>query len=122
MQVIAHHLVKHSGKTVTRNAPLLDLSEPKSRGAPELGEVLTSDCIAPLDQLHELRGHKYVMPYWMALIHTGLKERDEAFRWLDTALEERSAELAYATGDPRFDYLRSDPRFQQLLRRAKLPS
>ena len=80
---------------------------------------MRSEALHILDQLHELRGHKYVEPYWMALIHTGLKERDEAFRWLDTALEERSAELAYATGDPRFDYLRPDPRFQDLLERMK---
>jgi hypothetical protein len=59
------------------------------------------------------------MPYWMALIHTGLGERDEAFRWLDMALEERSAWLAYVRVDPRLDYLRPDPRFQDLLERMK---
>jgi hypothetical protein len=45
--------------------------------------------------------------------------RDEAFRWLDAALEERSAQLAYARADSRFDYLRPDPRFQDLLDRMK---
>ena len=59
------------------------------------------------------------MPYWVALIHTGLRDRDEAFRWLDAALEERSAELAYVSVDPRWDYLRPDPRFQDLLDRMK---
>lgn len=51
--------------------------------------------------LDQLRGHKYVMPYWVALIHTGLRDRDEAFRWLDAAFAERSPFLAYANGDPR---------------------
>jgi len=46
---------------------------------------------------------KYVIAYWMAFIHSGLKERDKAFRWLDTALEERSSQLAYVSADPRFD-------------------
>ena len=55
---------------------------------------MRSEALRILDQLHELRGHKYVMAYWMALIYSALKERDEAFRWLDTALEERSAQLA----------------------------
>ncbi len=80
---------------------------------------MKSEALRILDQLHELRGHKYVMPYWMALIHTGLRDRDEAFRWLDTALEERSATLAYVSVDPRWDYLRPDPRFQELLDRMK---
>jgi tetratricopeptide (TPR) repeat protein len=80
---------------------------------------MRSEAIRILDQLDELRGHKYVMPYWMALIHSGLRERDEAFRWLDAALEERSAWLAYVSWDPRLDYLRPDPRFQDLLDRMK---
>jgi tetratricopeptide (TPR) repeat protein len=72
-----------------------------------------------LDQLHTLGKNRYVMPYWLALIHTGLGERDEAFRWLDLALEERSAQLAYVIVDPRWDHLRPDPRFQDLLERMK---
>ena len=59
------------------------------------------------------------MPYWVALIHTGLRDRDEAFRWLDAALMERSAFLAYVNADARVDYLRPDPRFQDLLDRMK---
>jgi TolB-like protein/Flp pilus assembly protein TadD len=80
---------------------------------------MRSDALRVLDQLHELRGHKYVMAYWMALIHAGLRERDEAFRWLDTALEERSAHLAFVRVDWRLDYLRPDPRFQNLLDRMR---
>jgi tetratricopeptide (TPR) repeat protein len=72
-----------------------------------------------VNQLHELRGHKCVTAYWIAHIHSGLKERDEAFRWLDAGLEERSSGLAYLRVDPRFDYLRPDPRFQDLLDRMK---
>jgi TolB-like protein/Flp pilus assembly protein TadD len=78
-----------------------------------------SDALRILAQLTELREHKYVSAHAMALIHTSLRDRDEAFRWLDTALEERSAFLAYASGDSRFDYLRPDPRFQDLLARMK---
>ena len=80
---------------------------------------MRSEALRILDQLHELRGQKYVMPYWMALIHTGLGERDEAFRCLDMAVEERSSWLAYLRVDPRLDYLRPDPRFQNLLERMK---
>jgi hypothetical protein len=54
MQVSTHHLVKDSGETITTDPPLLDSSEAKFRGAPEPGEILMSDCIAPLIQLHEV--------------------------------------------------------------------
>ena len=103
---------------------ILDAAPSSAMSLAELGDSyaaagMRTEALRILDQLHELRGHKYVMPYWVALIHTGLKDRDEAFRWLDAALEERSAFLAYVTGDPRVDYLRSDPRFQNLLDRMK---
>jgi len=80
---------------------------------------MRSDALDILDQLHELRGQKYVMPVWVARVHTGLRERDEAFRWLDTALAERSSWLAYVNVYPDWDYLRPDPRFQGLLDRMK---
>jgi TolB-like protein/Flp pilus assembly protein TadD len=80
---------------------------------------MRSEALPILDQLHELREHTYVSAHSIALIHTGLRDRDEAFRWLDAALEERSAQLAYVSVDPRWDYLRPDPRFQDLLDRMK---
>src|SRR5207249_4618518 len=80
---------------------------------------MRSEALRILDQLHELRGHKYVMPVWVAMIHTGLRERDEAFRWVDAALVERSSWLAYMNIHPDWDYLRPDPRFQDLLDRMK---
>jgi TolB-like protein len=90
----------------------------------ELGESyavagMKSKALGILDQLHALLGRKYVMPYWIALIHAALKDRDEAFRWLDAGLQERCAQLAYVKTDPRWDYLRPDPRFQNLLHRMK---
>jgi TolB-like protein len=80
---------------------------------------MRSEALRILDQLHELRGHKYVMPVWLARIHTWLRESDEAFRWLDMALAERSSWLAYVNVYPDWDYLRPDPRFQDLLDRMK---
>jgi TolB-like protein/Tfp pilus assembly protein PilF len=63
---------------------------------------------------------QYVPSYWIALIHTGLKDRDRAFAWLERANRERSAWLAWIKVEPRFDGLRSDPRFARLLRRLRL--
>jgi TolB-like protein/Flp pilus assembly protein TadD len=75
------------------------------------------EAVQILERLHELSKHRYVSAHSVALIHTGLKEIDEAFHWLEKASEERSALLACAKVDPRLDNLRAEPRFQDLLRR-----
>jgi hypothetical protein len=74
-----------------------------------------------LEQLNEVSKQRYVTAYSLALVHAALKDTDEAFDWLDKAYSERSARLAFAKIDPRLDYLRSDSRFQDLLRRMKFP-
>ena len=61
-------------------------------------------------------GHGYAV----AMVHVGLKENDAAFDWLGKALEQRSLWLGYLSVEPQFDGLRSDPRFQDLLRRVGL--
>lgn len=58
-----------------------------------------------------------VSPWGIALIYTGLGESDQAFEWLDKAYNDRAFDLQYAKVDPRFETLRSDPRFQKLLKR-----
>jgi TolB-like protein/Tfp pilus assembly protein PilF len=55
-----------------------------------------------------------------ALVHTGLGDTDEAFRWLEKAIELRAPFVTLIKVDPRFDSLRSDPRFPKLLRRMNL--
>ena len=60
----------------------------------------------------------------IALVHAGLGQNDEAMRWLEKAYQARSAWLIYLSlkADPRWDALRSDARFQDLLRRIGFPS
>lgn len=62
----------------------------------------------------------YVSPFDLALIHTALGEKARAFALLDKALSERSTFLVYSKWEPRLDPLRSDPRFQHLLRQIGL--
>ena len=59
--------------------------------------------------------------YQFALIFTGLGEKDRAFTALEKAFGEKSTLLTYVKMDPRFDPIRSDPRFADLLRRMGLP-
>jgi tetratricopeptide (TPR) repeat protein len=73
--------------------------------------------LAVIEQMHQLSKHRYVMAYWMALIYAGLRENDAAFHWLEVAREERSPMLTFLKTDPRMDSLRSDPRFNDVLRR-----
>jgi TolB-like protein/Tfp pilus assembly protein PilF len=68
-----------------------------------------------LDQLSELSKQKYVPEVFWAQIYVGLGEREKAFEWLEKAYEDHS--VIRAAADPAFDPLRSDPRFQDLLRR-----
>jgi len=61
-------------------------------------------------------GRQYVPPYAVALIYAGLGEKDEAFRWLQKALEDRSTSMVFLRTDPELASLRSDPRFAQFSR------
>ena len=76
------------------------------------GRALLADMIA--------RGE--VVPYDLALAYAGLGENDNAFKWLDTALENRSGSFNELNADPIFDRLRPDPRFASLVRRMGVPA
>jgi serine/threonine protein kinase/tetratricopeptide (TPR) repeat protein len=76
---------------------------------------------ATLARLEEMAGGRYVSPYYVAAIHAALGETDAAFARHEKALEERSHGLTFLLVDPGVDPLRSDPRFDDLLRRVGLP-
>ena len=69
-------------------------------------------------QLKNLAGHRYVPAIYQALIYTGLGEKDEAFRWMERAVEERTEYLVYLRVEPLADPLRDDPRFADLINRV----
>jgi TolB-like protein/DNA-binding winged helix-turn-helix (wHTH) protein len=65
----------------------------------------------------------YVSSYVIATIYAGLGDKNTAFELLEKAYEERSLELSWhLKADLRIDNLRSDPRFERLLRRVGLPA
>jgi hypothetical protein len=74
-----------------------------------------------LEQLKELSKRAYVPAYAMVDIYTGLGEKEEAFTWLEKAYEQHCSWLVWLKVDPELDPLRSDPRFQHLLRRMNFP-
>ena len=80
-----------------------------------------SDARDVLTRLTTLSKQRYVSPYHVAVVHVGLHEDDIAFEWLERAFEHRSPWLGYLNVEPQLDALRSDSRFQDLLRRVGLP-
>jgi TolB-like protein/tetratricopeptide (TPR) repeat protein len=74
-----------------------------------------------LKQLHELSQRRFVSAYDFAIVFVGLGEVEQAFEWLEKACEERSFSMLMSLkSEPRLDPLRSDPRYQRLLRRVGL--
>jgi TolB-like protein/Flp pilus assembly protein TadD len=73
-----------------------------------------------VEKLLSLSRKRYVPPVYMAIIYIGLGEKDKAFTWLEKAYADRSDWMTLLNTDPLFDPLRSDPRFQDLLRRVGL--
>ena len=71
-----------------------------------------------LDELKGLSKKRYVSPYFMAIVHAGRQEKDEALAWLEKASEDRSEMLAWLKVAPELDRLRPDPRFASLMRRV----
>jgi len=74
-----------------------------------------------LTRLDELARAKYVTPYGIALVYAGLGDKNRAFVWLNKAVAGRSHWLVWLNRDPRWDRLRSDPRFADLTKRVGLP-
>jgi TolB-like protein/Tfp pilus assembly protein PilF len=75
-----------------------------------------------LSELAELSTVRYVSPYGISLIFAALKQTDKAVAQLEAGYRERAAWMVWMKRDPRLETLRSDPRFQDLLRRMNFPA
>jgi serine/threonine protein kinase/Tfp pilus assembly protein PilF len=73
-----------------------------------------------LRRLEEVSQQRYVSPYHMAYVYTGLGEHEKAMDLLERAYEERTGGLYGVKGSFLFTTLRSHPRFKALLRRMNL--
>jgi tetratricopeptide (TPR) repeat protein len=73
-----------------------------------------------ISHLRELSTHGYVPQVYIALVYTGLHDLDNAFVWLNRAADERCEYLLYLPSEPLADPLRTDLRFQKLLKRLGL--
>jgi serine/threonine protein kinase/tetratricopeptide (TPR) repeat protein len=80
----------------------------------------TEEARRVLDELKAAPQRRFGDTFAIALIHAKLDEKDEAFDWLGKAIDERGPEVFRLKIDPTMDNLRSDPRFDGLLRQIKL--
>jgi tetratricopeptide (TPR) repeat protein len=78
------------------------------------------DVLAEFDELR--RRSRYASGYAIAVIYAGLGDRERVFSYLDAAYRERSHWLVWLKRDPRWNDVRSDARFQNLVRKIGLPS
>ena len=77
---------------------------------------------AVLEKLLQLSQKEYVPADAIGLVYAGLGEKDSALTWLEKAYEQRQFRMSWLKVEPRWDTLRSDPRFASLLRRMGLTS
>lgn len=73
------------------------------------------------EEMVERSTKRYICAYEVATTYAGLKDRESAFLWLRKSLDERADCSPWIAADPKLDPLRTDPRFQDLLRRLGLP-
>jgi tetratricopeptide (TPR) repeat protein len=77
-----------------------------------------SGALAMVDELKQLRTRGYVPSTSIALVYVGLGEKEQAFAWLEKGYEERAFQMQWLNVEPRWNNLRSDPRFADLVRRV----
>jgi adenylate cyclase len=126
---LSHHLLANSLVDAGQYQAALLASAEAKRLSPlqTLSDTFRAIALARLGRADEARTilqslgttvrETYVPPSHFAMIETALGNRDKAFEHLDTALSIRDARLTLLKVDPKWDGLRSDPRFQAALRR-----
>ncbi|MCU1259329.1 MAG: cadC 9, partial [Bryobacterales bacterium] len=76
--------------------------------------------MSTIDDLSTLSRQRYVSPLDIAVVYTGIADRNSAFEWLEKAYQERTMRIQELP-DPIFDSLRLDARFNDLMQRIGLP-
>ncbi len=74
-----------------------------------------------LSELTEMSKGSYVSAYGLGIVYAGLGNQDKGTESLDKAFRERDVWLVWLKTEPRFDGLRSDARFQEILKRIGFP-
>lgn len=74
-----------------------------------------------IDELNEIARHRYVAPSLFVKPYLGLGDKDKALTWLEKGYQEHDQGLCFLKVNWTWDPLRSEPRFQAVLRRMNFP-
>ena len=75
-----------------------------------------------IDELRELPPDYHVSSFFFAEAYADLGDKDQALTWLERAYEEHDQWMVFINSYPGLEPLRSERRFQTLLRRMNFPS
>lgn len=78
------------------------------------------EALKVIAELRDISLRKYVSSFAVAAVYAGLRDKDLALSWLEKAYDERGTWMIFLNVHPYFDFLRNEPRFQQLLRKIGL--
>ena len=78
----------------------------------------TEESLDVINTMISISKERYVPPYAMAIVHAGLTQYDQSFHWLEQCYEVRDVHVIFLTIDPKWDPIRGDKRFSDLLRRC----
>jgi TolB-like protein len=73
-----------------------------------------------LSEMQAAAERTYVSPYSFAMVYQGLRDTDNALRWLERAYDDRDVRMVFLGVEPAWDSLRADRRFIGLLKRMNL--
>jgi TolB-like protein/DNA-binding winged helix-turn-helix (wHTH) protein/Tfp pilus assembly protein PilF len=76
---------------------------------------------ALIKELKETARHRYVSGFFFAEAYVGLGQNEQAITWLERAYDAHDQWMVFANSYPGLDRLRSEPRFQALMRRMNFP-
>ena len=71
-----------------------------------------------LDQLREKSKTEFVSASDFAIVYLGLNDTERIFHWLEKSFEEKAPFMCYLKVDPRFNKIRSDKKFNEMLKKV----
>lgn len=72
------------------------------------------------DQLQNMSKERYVSPYGLAQVYAAVNDKEQTFKWLQTAYADHAVWMSYLAVDPIFERFRTDQRFHDLLQKIRL--
>jgi len=76
------------------------------------------EALATLDSLLKRSKEHFIPPYHIAMVYNGLGDHYQAMAWLERGFEQRDAKMTFLKVDQKWNNLRGDPRFADLMRRV----